>query len=103
MNHKTRTELADRLTKEFANKGKLIEGGWAAFVVLNNPSKEQHDSLRHAFLAGVEHLFSSMVGPMLDSDYDPTDADMRRMDLLGREIFKIREELILHYRKMDQE
>jgi hypothetical protein len=36
-----------------------------------------------AFMAGAEHVWSSVIN-MLDPGEEPTDADMRRMDLIQR-------------------
>ena len=38
-----------------------------------------------AFMAGAEHLFSSIMG-ILDPGEEPTDADLSRMDLIHKEL-----------------
>jgi hypothetical protein len=41
--------------------------------------------LQLAFMAGADHLFSSIMN-ILDADAEPTDADLRRMDQIHREL-----------------
>jgi hypothetical protein len=79
---------ADELTKELSNKGKLIEAGFAAFasfVISKDAPATQLDEMRIAFMAGAEHVWSSVMN-MLDPGEEPTDADLRRMDLIQKEI-----------------
>ncbi len=41
--------------------------------------------MRGAFMAGAAHLFAAMVS-VLDPGVEPTADDMRRMDMIAREI-----------------
>jgi hypothetical protein len=81
-------QAADDLTKELANKGNLIEGGFAAFasfVIQKDAPDIQLSEMRLAFMAGAEHVWSSMMS-ILDPGEEPTDADLSRMDLIQREL-----------------
>lgn len=60
---------------------------------LNAPPHQLHE-MRLAFMAGAQHLFASMMG-MLDPEPDETPDDMRRMDLINRELDAFRGELEL--------
>lgn len=78
----------ERLTKELADKGKLIEAGWVALrlnCIHPNAPPEQLQEMRMAYLAGAQHLFSSIVATM-DEDKEPTPADLNRMELIHKEL-----------------
>jgi hypothetical protein len=78
----------ERLSRELADKGKLIEAGWVglriAAVPLDAPAV-QLEEMRNAFFAGAQHLFSSIM-TVLDPDAEPTEKDLERMDLIDREL-----------------
>lgn len=85
----------ERLTKELANKGKLIEAGWVSLrlnCIHPNAPPEQLQEMRMAFMAGAQHLFSSMMG-MLDPEPGETPGDMKRMELIHKELEAFGEEL----------
>lgn len=88
-------DLAEEQTRRLLDEGKIIAAGWAIFrkhVVPEDAGPVQVEAMQMAFLAGAEHLFSSiMVG--LDPDAEPTPEDERRMDLIGAEIEAIRARL----------
>jgi hypothetical protein len=44
--------------------------------------------MRLAFMAGAQHLFGSIAGgtSVLDEDQEPTEGDLRRMDLIDQEL-----------------
>jgi len=92
--------MADRkyledLSRRLADDGKLIEAGWVglrALAMHPDTPAVQIDQLRMAFMAGAQHLFSSIM-TVLDPEAEPTDADMRRMDLIARELEVFGEEL----------
>ncbi len=78
----------ERLTKQLADQGKLIEAGWVALRLQAIPSNApalQLREMRMAFMAGAQHLFASMIG-MLDPGTDETPDDMKRMDLIHAEL-----------------
>lgn len=82
-----RTHL-ERLSRELATKGKLIEAGWIglrlAAVPLNAPPA-QLGEMRTAFFAGAQHLFSSIM-TIMDLGEEPTAADMFRIRLIDAEL-----------------
>ena len=78
----------ERLSRELADQGKLIEAGWISLRILWIPldaPASQIDDLRSAFFAGARHLFSSII-TILDPGAEPTDKDLARMDLIDQEL-----------------
>lgn len=90
----TRNELlAIDVSKELINQGKLIEAGFAAYrlyVMHKEAPPVQVDECRIAFMAGADHVFSSIIST-LDPGAEPTDADLRRMDEIHAELERWRE------------
>lgn len=79
----------ERLTRDLAEQGKLIEAGWIGLRLAAIPldaSPLQLSEMRQAFFAGAQHLFGSMMSGVLDPDAEPTAADLRRLDLIDREL-----------------
>lgn len=78
----------ERLSRELTDEGKLIEAGWVglrlAAVPLDAPAI-QLDEMRNAFFAGAQHLYSSIM-TILDPGAEPTDNDLRRMELIHNEL-----------------
>jgi hypothetical protein len=71
------------------DQGKLIEAGWIGMRLACVPDDApaiQLEEMRMAFFAGAQHLFGSLTGGGLDPDAEPTDADIRRMDLIDAEL-----------------
>ena len=94
MNEKL-TEISNKIAKTYADKGGLVEAGWRAFRVVLMPqdaSLSELEKARIAFYAGAQHLFASMINAM-DPEMEPTEADMRRMDLLNAEMERFKPEL----------
>jgi hypothetical protein len=90
MNNRRRIieSATDALAKELIDRGRLIEGGFAAFahyVIPKDAPAIQLREMQIAFMAGAEHLFSSIIG-ILDPGQEPTDEDLRRMDLIAKEL-----------------
>jgi hypothetical protein len=78
----------ERLTKELLDKGLLIESGWVSLRLAALPENApalQLEEMRNAFFAGAQHVFSSIM-TMLDPGEEPTDDDLRRMDLIHSEL-----------------
>lgn len=98
VNETTIHGLAEKITKSLADQGKLIEAGWQCYrlLCLKMQPHETRDDLREAFLAGAEHVFSSIIG-MLDPGTEETDADLHRMDRLHAELETVRKTLTLKY------
>lgn len=94
-------QFLEQLTKRLANEGRLIEAGWVslrlAVIPLNAPPA-QLDDMRLAFMAGAQHLFSSMI-EMLDPGSQETPDDLRRMDLINDELEAFAKEIELRARK----
>ena len=80
--------VADEVSRELANKGKLIEGGWAAHCLLFVPkdaAPETVAALRFAYMAGSQHLWASIMAS-LDPGADETPDDMDRMSKIEAEL-----------------
>jgi hypothetical protein len=93
----SRTEMLEALSKRFADEGKLIEAGWIGLQLAAVPPDApqlQINEMRMAFMAGAQHLFASIL-TILDPGAEPSDADMRRMDLISKELEAFRNELEL--------
>jgi hypothetical protein len=93
-------QMADRqrleqLSKRLADDGKLIEAGWVGMQLHAVPldvSPVQLNEMRNAFMAGAQHLFCSIM-TILDPGAEPTEADLRRMDLIHQELDAFGQEL----------
>lgn len=93
--------MADRhhlelLSRQLADQGKLIEAGWISLRIVAIPPNAppvQLDNMRMAFMAGAQHLFSSIL-TVLDPGSEPTDADMERMNLINKELSDFANELM---------
>ncbi len=78
----------EQLTKRLADEGKLIEAGFVAMrltCIPDNAPPEQLREMQMAFMAGANHLFASIMN-FLDPGMEETDDDMRRMDLIDKEL-----------------
>jgi hypothetical protein len=90
-----RQRYAERLARDWADKGQLVEGGWRAMRQLLLPNmqhstKEDFEAAaRKIFFLGADHVFASIIG-MMEPGYAETDADMRRMGNLQEELAAFR-------------
>jgi hypothetical protein len=91
-----RNAYAERIVREWAEKGKLVEGGWRSFrqvmmkdLNFDDPAQRE-DSLRTLYFLASDHLFASLVGALLDPGHTETDGDMRRFDNVRRELEQFR-------------
>jgi hypothetical protein len=89
-------KVADKIAGHFVDRGRIIELGFAAMIEQSYPgwktmSAEQRDQLRTAFFAGAQHLFGSIMG-MLEPGTEPTEKDLRRMDMIAHELSAFIEE-----------
>lgn len=85
----------ERVTKALADDGRLIEAGWASLRLQALPPDApvaQVTAMRIAFMTGAQHLFASMIG-MMDPGSEETPADIRRMDLIHKELEAFRNEM----------
>jgi hypothetical protein len=93
------------VSKKLADAGKLIEGGWNAYRLLVVPldaSPVQIDECRLAFMAGAQHLFSSIMAVM-DPDSEPTEKDLQKMDLIDKELNVFAREMELRLTRIEGE
>lgn len=80
--------LSQDISRDLFNKGLLVAGGFAAFKISILPpgtSPEVEALVQRAYFAGAQHIFHGVMGA-LDDDDEPTDADLRRMDLVDKEL-----------------
>lgn len=86
----------ERLTKKLADDGKLIEAGWVglrlAAIPLDAPAVQLNE-MRKAYMAGAQHLFSSIM-TMMDDNAEPTEADLRKLSLIAAELEAYGNELL---------
>lgn len=78
----------DEVTKKFMDEGRIIEAGWQSMKLVAIPPTApdiQLREMRKAFFCGAQHLFASILG-CLEADDEPTETDMKRMDLVHREL-----------------
>lgn len=88
--------LIEKITAEWADQGKVIEGGWRAFVVISglaNAPEIQLREMRKAYFLGAQHLWAS-INSALDPDREPTERDLRRMSLIHEELEAFRRSLV---------
>lgn len=81
--------VGQELGRELADRGRLVEAGFVIFahaVISPTAPEVQREEMRLAFMAGAEHVFSSMVNMLEGDDEMPTEADMRRMELINKEL-----------------
>ncbi len=91
----------EQLTKRLADDGRLIEAGWVAMrlaFIPENATGNQLDIMRFAYMAGAQHLFSSILA-MLDHGADEAPAEMKRMDLINKELEAFTKEMELRVAK----
>jgi hypothetical protein len=99
-----RQRYAEELARDWADKGRLVEGGWRAMrqLLLRNmdhlTSEDFEASARKIFFLGAEHVFMSIIG-FMEAGHEPTDADMRRMSALHEELAAFRKSLASHHTK----
>jgi hypothetical protein len=87
--------VIDKVLAEWADKGKIIEGGWMAYVAtsgLETASETQRTEMCKAYMLGAQHLFASIMG-ILDPGSEPTEKDLKRMGLIHNELEAFRRSL----------
>ena len=97
MGEAKRRALVDEVTKRLVDDGKLIEAGWQSLRVMTihkDAPALRLDELRMAFFAGAQHLFGSMMS-FLEEGQEPTEADLKRMDAIQKELEEFAEQLKL--------
>lgn len=81
--------IATETSRKLAAEGKLIEAGWIGYrlaVMSPEAPQIQIDECHMAFMAGSQHLFSSIMVILDPGDEEPTEADLRKMDLIDNEL-----------------
>ncbi|MGX9432410.1 MULTISPECIES: hypothetical protein [Bradyrhizobium] len=92
----------ERLSKELAEAGKLIEAGWIGYriaVVPPDAPLVQLEECKLAFFAGAQHLFRSLMTVFDPGGEEPTEADMRKIDLIDKELRRFAEQWELQFSK----
>jgi len=93
-NHLT-AEMVQELTKKLANEGKLVAAGFAGMrsaLIPEGASQQQIDDMEMAYFGGAQHIWTSLMA-IMDAGTEPTAADLRRMDLIQREMVEIEKRL----------
>lgn len=78
----------EALGRELTDKGLLIEAGFVMLckmAMAPDAPASQLIEMRMAFFAGAQHLFGTIMN-ILEPGAEPTDADLRRMDLIDAEL-----------------
>jgi len=86
---------AELLTKKLADEGKIIEAGWLGLRILSIPANAPNRQLiemRKAYFAGAYHLWTCIMS-LLEPGMEPTEADMRRLSLIHKELEQYVEDL----------
>lgn len=88
--------MAIDLTNRMADQGQIVAGGFAAYreTMILGASPETVAAHRLVWIAASDHLYSSMM-LILNSESEPRDQEMRRMDILHAEIVALRNEMEL--------
>lgn len=87
----------EALSRQLADEGKLVEAGWVSLRIVAVPkdaSATQLENMKMAFMAGAQHLFASIM-TILDPGEQETIDDLRRMNLIDKELRAFGEELKL--------
>lgn len=91
--------VLEKLSRDLTDRGMLVEAGWIGLRIACMAEDAPEDQLREmkmAFMAGALHLFSSIMTIMEAGD-EPTASDMRRMDLIDRELRTFGEQFALNH------
>lgn len=81
-------KTVNEATKRWSDEGRLIEAGWQAMLILSMPKdagEVQVREMRKAFFLGAQHLYACLLN-IMDADREPTEADMKRMQLVHAEL-----------------
>lgn len=93
-------QVAQELSEDLADAGKIIEGGFVGFKMMVIPDfvpQVQINEMRMAFFAGAQHLFSSIMAVMDRGDETPTEKDMLRISLIHYELENFRKDFELNH------
>ena len=88
MNREQIERITAEVSKKLADEGKLIAAGWVGYRMMVLPQDApapQVEDCRLAFMAGSQHLFSSLMN-ILDPGQAETPGDMRKIGLIDLEL-----------------
>jgi hypothetical protein len=91
--------LTKTVAKDLISKGLLIEGGWKIYESVACPPNTpawQREEMRTCFFAGAQHLWAS-IQSTLDPEAEPTEMDMKRMELIDNELRQFYEQMKKKY------
>lgn len=79
--------IAQDLMHRLVNEGRIISGGLAAYLVINEIPEDDPrvPMIRDAYMASAQHLFASIMGTLDEGD-DITPADLDRLDKIHAEL-----------------
>lgn len=86
---------AEELLRELSKRGKVVEGGWEAYVIcsLSHCPPIQLAEMRKAFFFGAQHVFSSIIN-LTGNSPEPTEDEMKVMSDISDELRKFIEGII---------
>lgn len=87
--------VIDQITRQATDQGSVIEAGWLSLRAMAIPataSDIQVSEMRKAFFAGAQHLYASIMS-ILEPGAEPTEKDMKRMELIDAELRAFVEEI----------
>jgi len=71
--------------QEWADEGRLLENNFEQMIKALRIPSNLVDPARFFYMAGAQVLFTSIVN-ILDPGSEPTEADLKRMDLIHNEL-----------------
>lgn len=96
MNKEEIEARAKRIAHEWADQGKLIEGGWQALVIVGgfaNLPQQQLDQMRQIYMLGAQHTYAGII-MVLDPSREVTERDMFRMSMIRKELDDFRKSMV---------
>lgn len=79
-------KMVDDAGRKLMERGLIVAAGWAGYQLMFKVDAYHHESERRAFFAGAQHLFASIMNSGLDEGAEPTEADLKRMNNIAREL-----------------
>lgn len=93
-----RKALHDKILREFAARGMVVEGGWRSLMVmwgLTGAPEVQKMEMRRAFYAGAQHVFGSIMG-LMGPGQEPTEREEKVLSDIHNELDKFAKEMVAH-------
>lgn len=81
-------EIAQRVTEDLSQEGRLIAGGWRAFEILTGLERApelQRSEMKLAYYSGAQHLFASIMN-ILEEGQEPTEGDLNKVTAIHEEL-----------------